>query len=60
MPDDGQITARRMMNDGACLYFKLTYQPKGSGDWAEKAFNSCQIQLIFLNLLKAFQKYWNL
>ena len=29
---DGQMDGRRRMDDGACLYYKLTNEPKGSGE----------------------------
>ena len=30
--DDGRTTDGQRMDDGACLYYKLTNEPKGSGE----------------------------
>ena len=30
--DDGRTDGRRQTHDGPCLYFKLTNEPKGSGE----------------------------
>ena len=47
MADDGRPRGRRMDN-GACLYYKLTYEAKGSGELIKSKENRPKINLLAL------------
>ena len=45
--DNGRRRWRRRMDNGACLYYKLTYEPKGSGE-LKKKIDKQEIAVIIL------------